>query len=136
MEKVIFEKPFLKIVADDDKKFIHLRWINFAQSAEFREGLNFALDYVRKNKIKRWLANLRDMSIIKEADRDWTNDEWFPELAKTDLKRMAILVSMDYLNQSAVTRIMNKAEEDKFILFETEYFNDIDRAKEWLMEHE
>ncbi|HKR06423.1 MAG TPA: STAS/SEC14 domain-containing protein [Bacteroidia bacterium] len=131
MEKVIFEKPFLKIVADDDKELIHLRWINFAQSDEFREGLNFALDYVRKNKIKRWLANLRDMSIIKEADRDWTNNEWFPEVAKTDLKRMAILVSLDFLNQSAVTRIMNKAEQ--VIRFETEYFNDIDRAREWLM---
>ena len=133
MEKIIFDKPFLTIVADDEKKLIHLRWINFAQSHEFREGLNFALDYVSKNKIKRWLANLRDMSIIKEADRIWTNEEWFPNLAKTELKRMAILVSMDYLNQSAVTRIMNKAEEEQLIRFETEYFNDIDRAKEWLM---
>ncbi|MEO5569528.1 MAG: STAS/SEC14 domain-containing protein [Bacteroidia bacterium] len=132
MEKVIFEKPFLKIVADDEKKLIHLRWINYAQSADFREGLNFALEYVRKHKVKRWLANLRDMSIIKEADRNWTNEEWFPELAKTELKRMAILVSMDFLNQSAVTRIMNKAEE--VIRFETEYFNDIDRARDWLLE--
>jgi hypothetical protein len=132
MEKIIFDKPFLKIVADDEKKLIHLRWINFAPSAEFREGLSFALEYVRKNKIKRWLANLREMSIIKESDRVWTNEEWFPELAKTGLKRMAILVSMDYLNQSSVTRIMNKAEE--VIQFETEYFNDIDRARNWLME--
>ncbi|MEP7170706.1 MAG: STAS/SEC14 domain-containing protein [Bacteroidota bacterium] len=131
MEKIIFDKPFLKIVADDDKKLIHLRWINFAQSSEFREGLNFALDYVSKNKTNRWLANLRDMSIMKEADRDWTNNEWFPQLAKTGLGKMAILVSLDYLNQSAVTRIMDKAEE--IIGFETEYFNDIDRARDWLM---
>jgi hypothetical protein len=134
MDKVIFEKPFLKIIADDDKKFIHLRWINFAQSDEFREGLTFALDYVSKNKIKRWLANLRDMSIIKEADRDWTNNEWFPELAKTQLKRMAIIISHDYLNQTAVNRIMSKAGEEQFIRFQTEYFNDIDRALEWLMQ--
>ena len=134
MEKVIFEKQFLTISADEEKKLINLRWINFANSEEFREGLSFALDYVKKNKIKRWLANLRDMSIIKEADRNWTNNEWFPKLAKTNLKRMAIIVSHDYLNQSAVTRIMNKAEE--VIGFETEYFNDIDRAKEWLMKEE
>src|ERR1041384_7310187 len=115
MEKIIFDKPFLKIIADDEKKLIHLRWINFAHSDEFREGLNFALDYVRKNKIKRWLANLRDMSIIKEGDQKWTNEEWFPELANTELKRMAILVSMDFLNQSAVTRMMNKAENEKLV---------------------
>ena len=131
MEKVIFDKPFLKIVADDDKKLIHLRWIGFSNSTEFREGLNFALEYVRKNKVKRWLANLRDMSIIKETDRDWTNNEWFPELAKTGLEKMAIIVSMDYLNQSSVTRIMNKAEE--IIQFQTENFNDIERARDWLM---
>jgi hypothetical protein len=131
MEKIIFEKPFLKIVTDEEKQLIHLRWIGFSNSDQFREGLNFALDYVRKNKVKRWLANLRDMSIIKETDRDWTNNEWFPELAKTGLKKMAIIVSMDYLNQSSVTRIMNKAEQ--VIHFQTENFNDMDRARDWLM---
>ena len=132
MEKIIFDKPFLKIISDAEKELIHLRWINYSQSEEFREGLMFALDYVNKHKIKRWLANLRDMSIIKESDRTWTNEVWFPEIAKTELKKMAILVSMDFLNQSSVTRIMNKAEE--VIQFKTEYFNDIDRARDWLME--
>lgn len=131
MEKLIFQKPFLDIFADKDKKLIHLKWKNFAASDEFRQGLNFGLEYVKNNNVESWLANLRDMSIIKEADRDWTNKEWFPLIAKTNLKKMAIIVSHDYFNQSAVTRIMNKAGE--VIGFQTEYFNDIDRAREWLM---
>ena len=133
MEKIIFDKPFLTILADDEFKQIHLRWKKFANSDEFREGLSFALDYVKKHNVKKWLANLRDMSIIKETDRDWVNNIWFPLLSKTNLERMAILVSQDYFNQSAVTRIMNKAEEDQLLRFPTEYFNDIDRARAWLL---
>lgn len=132
MEKIIFDKPFLTVAADDEHFLINLRWKNFATSDEFREGLSFGLEYVKAHQTRRWLANLRDMSIIKEADRLWTNNEWFPALAKTSLKRMAIIVSLDYLNQSSVNRIMHKAEE--VIGFETEYFNDFDRAKEWLMQ--
>jgi hypothetical protein len=133
MEKIIFDKSFLTIFADDEIKQIHLRWKKFANSDEFREGLNFAYEYVKNNNIKKWLANLRDMSIIKEADRDWVNNEWFPLMAKTGLERMAIIISHDYFNQSAITRIMNKAEEEQHLRYATEYFNDIDRARAWLL---
>lgn len=132
MEKGIFDKPFLTIYYDDEHKLIHLRWKKLASSDEFREALNFALASVEERKIERWLANLRDMSVIKEADRKWTNDEWFPKLVKSGLRRMAIVNSLDYLNQSSVTKIMTHA--GKIINFETQYFTDIVQAKKWLLE--
>lgn len=130
MEKIIFDKHYLTIFADEEEKEIHLRWKAFANSDELRESLNFALEYVKVHHIKRWLGNLRNMSVIKEADRSWINNEWFPQLANTGLNKMAIIISLDYFNQSAVNRIMDKAEP--IIPFETEYFNDMEKAREWL----
>ena len=41
-----------------------------------------------------------------------------------------MVISLDYFNQSAVNRIMTKAE--KLISFETEYFDDVEKARDWL----
>ena len=131
MEKAIFDKPFLIITHDDEHKLIHLRWKQLATSEEFRGALNYALSVVMEKKVERWLANLRDMSIIREADRKWTNDEWFPKLVKTKLRKLAIVNSLDYLNQSSVTKIMTHA--GNIINFETNYFTDVNAAKEWLL---
>ncbi|MFI5218968.1 MAG: STAS/SEC14 domain-containing protein [Bacteroidia bacterium] len=131
MEKLIFDKSYLSIFYDDDEKLIHLRWKKLATPEEFREGLNFALSKVVENKIERWLANLRDMSVIREAERKWTNEEWFPRLVKTGLRKMAIVNSLDYLNQSSVTKIMTHA--GNIINFETHYFTDAENARAWLV---
>ena len=131
MKKVIFDKPYLVIYSDEEMTIIHLQWKKLATSEEFRLALDFAYDYVLKNGIKFWLANLKNMSVIKEADQRWTNQIWFPKISKTKIEKMAIVNSLDYFNQSAVQKIMIKA--DPIIGFETKYFNDLDEARNWLL---
>lgn len=131
MEKELYNKDYLTIFADDGLKLIHLQWKKLASSEEFREGLNFALAHVLKNNTELWLANLRNMSVIREMDREWTNQQWFPRIIKSKLRKMAIVNSLDYFNQSAVQKIMTKA--DPIIRFETQYFEDKNKAKEWLL---
>lgn len=132
-ERILFDKEFLLITHEKENSLIHLRWKRYATTEEFREGLNAGLNFVNELKIKRWLANLKNMSVIKEADRNWTNEEWFPKLYKTSLKKMAIVHSQDVFNNLAVSKIMSEAKAERF--FTVAYFRDAVEAHLWLMEN-
>lgn len=131
MEKQIFDQPYLSVFFEEEKSMIHLRWKKLASPDEYRTGLEFALEMVKTHHIRLWLANLREMSVIREAERNWTNETWFPKLTQTSLKKLAIINSMDYFNQSSVSKIMNRAQP--ILSFETRYFNDLDEARNWLL---
>jgi hypothetical protein len=130
--QILFDKEFLLIIYEKKNSLIHLRWKRYATSEEFQEGLNAGLHWVLEYKIERWLANLKNMSVIKDSDRNWTNNEWFPQLYKTSLKKMAIVHSQDVFNNLSVSKIMAEARAERF--FTVAYFHDAEEAHQWLLE--
>jgi hypothetical protein len=130
IDDVVFDKTFLTIYYLADERLIHLQWKGYTTSDQFREGLNVALDLVREHRIENWLGNLKLMQVILSSDEEWTNTEWYPQIAQTALKRMAIVTSLDFFNNSTVKRIVEKAEPT--INFETRYFVDVKDAHDWL----
>lgn len=130
IDDVVFDKSFLTIYHKPEHKLVHLQWKDFATSLQYREGLNYALELVKEHGIENWLANLKLMQVILSSDEEWTSEIWYPLLAKTAIKKMAIVTSLDFLNNSAVKRIVTRSEP--VINFETRYFVDFNEADSWL----
>ena len=128
----ILDEAFLTIEVATKTKTISLRWTGFAVSEDYRRGLETALESVLENDLEFWLADLRDMTAILTRDSKWTNEEWFPKLIPSKLKRMAIVESSDYFNKMSVDRIMDIAEPS--LPFKVSYFREIEEAKKWLMD--
>lgn len=131
VKDVLFDSDSLAIYFEAESKLIHLKWKGFASSDNFRDGLNFALAVVKEHQVENWLGNLKLMESILPADEEWTTKVWYPKIAETTLKKMAIVTSLDYFNNTAVKRIVSTSEP--VINFETRYFIDIVPAKEWLI---
>ena len=130
----IIKKPYATVTGDLDTRTVTLRWTDYTPSADYRETLTVARDAVKKYSFIHWLADLRNMTAILQADEKWTVEEWFPSLAEAGLKRMAILTSRDFFNQMSVDRIMQDAAP--VIGFQVAYFDDEPKARTWLMEEE
>jgi hypothetical protein len=128
---VLYDKEYLSIQYISEQKLIYLVWKRFATSAQFREGLNFALETVKENGIELWLANLKLMEVIAPADEEWASHTWFPLLGKSTIRKMAIVTSLDYFNNTSVKRIVSTAVP--VLNFETRYFIDVTDAREWLL---
>lgn len=131
VKEILFDKEFLSISYEPEYKLIHLKWKGFATSNQFRDGLNFALEAVRDHQAENWLGNLKLMESIHVADEEWASQIWFPQIAKSSLRKMAIVTSLDYFNNTAVKRIVNTVVP--IMGFETRYFVDVIPAREWLI---
>ena len=130
LTEVVFDKDFLTISFDPQHKLVYLKWKGYASSENFREGLNYALDIVKDHNAENWLGNLKLMEAIHPLDEEWAIQNWFPQIANTTLRKMAIVTSLDYFNNTSVKRIVNTVVPS--ICFETRYFVDTIPAREWL----
>jgi len=129
---IIRKDEFVIVEVSPSDRLITLKWTGYAPSDAFRSILELAQETVRTMGLKRWLADLRQMDAILRQDEHWTVTEWYPRMATSGLKRMAILTSSDYFNQMSVDRIITASSPA--VPFTTSFFDDVEKAKTWLME--
>ena len=133
-ELILLDEPFLLMRCSLSDQLIHLEWRGHARSEEYRRGLLTALDFVTKHSIHFWLADLRKMTAILQADEKWANEVWFPQLFHTKLEKMAILQSKDYFNQTSVQRSFTAVNGQ--LTFKVAWFPEHQEAMDWLFQRE
>ena len=135
---ILNERAPDQIIRDDEhvvvklntlESLISLKWRGYAPSPVYRSILEDALSNVKLHDLQFWLADLREMAAILRMDETWTVNDWFPRIATSGLRRMAILMSDDFFNVTSVDRIMDGAAPK--IAFEVRYFRTPEEALEW-----
>ena len=128
---VLYDEPFLRITHDPILRSIRLKWNGHARSDQYRQGLMIALEFIETHgEVHFWIADLRDMTAILQADEKWANETWFPRLFNTGLQRMAIIASKDYFNQTSVERSFTAVHGQ--LTFEVAWFRSSGEAMEWI----
>jgi len=133
-DTILQEKSFLHMGYSAQDSLIHLQWMGHARSDEYRSSLEQALEFVVKNDVRFWIADLRKMTVILKDDETWANEVWFPKLFKTGLEKMAILESEDYFNKTSVQRSFTALKGQ--ISFEVAWFPSYLQAIDWLNQQE
>ncbi len=129
-DQVLLHEPFLLMTYSPGERLIHLEWNGHPTSSQYRSSLELAVNFVAKHDVHFWLADLRGMTAILQADEKWANEEWFPKLFATPLEKMAILHSNDYFNQTSVARSFQKVNSK--LTFQVADLTDMHEALEWL----
>jgi hypothetical protein len=130
---LVLDEPFLKMHHVPGESLVILQWKGYASPENYRRGLDTALEFVKKNHVQRWLADLRQMDAILAAEERWTNHDWFPRLMReAQLYKMAILPSRDFFNQKSVERIMRHTNGER--RFAAGYFETDKEAMDWLFD--
>lgn len=133
-DQVLLHEPFLLLTYSASERLIHLEWNGHATSPQYRSSLELAVQFVAKHDVHFWLADLRGMTAILQADEKWANEKWFPKLFATPLEKMAILHSSDYFNQTSVARSFNKVNSQ--LTFQVADFSNMEQALKWLKKRE
>lgn len=127
---VYYDQPYVTIEIEPDKDLLVITWLGFAGSQEYRETRTRAIELSQEHGVKRWLSNMKNMKAIRQAEQEWTIDEWLPMFLKLKLERWAILVSDDMFNQMAVSSMMSKIRP--YLNYPVEYFHDLNSARKWV----
>ena len=128
--QTLFTAPYLRIHHDGFAHALELEWLDFADSAALRTGLDTGLELAAQYHVRAWIGNLKRMRLIRPQDQEWINTDWFPRFSRLDVLHMALIESQDVLNRQGVTRIMHRAHG--LTPLSTAYFSTVEEARSWV----
>lgn len=122
------EEVFLTISLDEEIGCIFDAWTGpFETQENFKFGLKLIVDEIEKNKVTKWLADLREMKGSWDFNRTWMVEELMPRAFRAGLKFEAVVLPKETF--SKLSTVETIALLDGFMLRQ---FDDLDSAKDWL----
>jgi hypothetical protein len=126
-----YSREYLTATYDDELDAVVMQWHDFAEGEEFRDGLDAGLELVEREGAPNWLADLRDMGTVTDADQRWSNEDWFPRALGTSLSRMAIIKPESVVANMSVESVIQEVDDGSLT---THYFDNRADAGEWLQD--
>lgn len=101
------------------------------ETETFKQEMLTYLDYFKKYKPKKALVNNQDMKyIIVPELQEWHAQNIFPKCIELGVEMAAIVETEDLFTQVAMEQLM---EEETSGGFAVRFFDDADKAKNWLI---
>ena len=131
--EIKFNNKYTEIYTDIEKSYIEVRrnpltkeMTNDIYKAECKEWLSI----IKKEKPKFQLVDDRNMKFIIDVDiQIWANKNLVEPAVKASIRKTAFLTSTEIFSQVSIEQTMG---ENKNRLLKIGYFDDEDKAKEWL----
>jgi PAS domain S-box-containing protein len=132
--KPIVQTPFqfqdnkITIIYHPELNRMDTNWTGFQDMESVKSGCMLMLDYLTRNKCDRIVNdNTHVMGNWSDAV-EWVGNEWFPMMERGGLKYFAHIFSPSTFSQLAAKKSINIMAG----IITTQYFTDIELAREWI----
>ncbi|WP_020532264.1 hypothetical protein [Flexithrix dorotheae] len=129
----VAKSAYLTILHDNEKELLEFVWQDTSNlnDREFRKNLEMERDFVIKFKPKRILLHTQTFRMtISVETQNWVNNEVLIPWAKAGVKKVAFLMTEEWIAQLSIEQAMN---EDTLHKFDTKYFKSKKEALVWLL---
>ena len=126
---IYFDERWITISWDEGLQAVVAEWKGFAESKEFRAGLEAGLDLARAKRARRWLADTRRLGPATLEDQRWASDVWFPRAVAAGVRWMALVVPQSAIARMSLRGVMTKVDGKDL---SQEHFDSADAARTWL----
>lgn len=109
--------------------YVVMEWDGYATSVQFREGTEYMLSVLKAHKVRKVLADVKDMTIIGQEDQNYVQFNFLPRAIEAGFRAIALVKPTNYFNAVAVESLSYRIKQS---VVEMRVFDDIDSAKEWL----
>lgn len=127
------EDEYMTLCIYTEASLLHIEWHQHVNSRELRAGFLAALNQAINNKTKYWLSDTRNLNYAEAADQKWLIQTGGQLLAKSNVQKVAHVVSDDSIRMLVAYNIADKIK-DLFpqVPAQFEIFTDPVKALHWL----
>ena len=120
------DKPYSYIEHDPVSGCTVHTWKGYFLEDEYREAMGRCLLCMNQTGAKSLIINLQAANHEYWNENAWTAEQWFPELIRTDLNKLAIVVG----DSPSAATFFFQADSDRLVA--SRYFNRLEDAHEWI----
>lgn len=126
----LFTTDYATIAYDKEKRLASIVWKGKTTSDEYRGIFNTLLEFQQKEKVIRYLSDVRNQSVIAPDDRKWFETVAMPKAVEQGLKAAAVVFDGNVFKKYYLNVILSAT--NKFGL-PLKLFNETNEAVDWLM---
>jgi hypothetical protein len=125
---------FQQIQVDESQKLLRKHW--FKESAnmseeDFRSEVEVIAQIAEQYRIEKFHDDTTNFGfVILPRLQEWVNEKIFPRFVQSGLRKYAIIISEEMIAQLSIEQTM---EEDNADSFQVKYFNNSEKAVNWLL---
>jgi len=130
--ETIFENEFATITYESDLKLLTITWSNNKMSlSDYQKPFNVALEFMSKRPVVNYISDIRNQGIVSPEFRKWLEEKALPEAAKSGLKRIVGVATVNIFKQYYINNVFQSA---KRFGMPFKMFNTPEEAKKWFRE--
>ncbi len=133
MEEFLHNSDIVTLKYDKSKSLLELHWKQNANSSEFKETFNKAIECSKKNIIRYFLSDMRNEGLISTQDMKWLEIEVLKRAIEHKVKKIA-LVFDDLIFSTVYAETVKRKLQNSLI--DVRFFSDTDSARAWLFNNE
>jgi hypothetical protein len=111
----LFETSYCEIRERKDG-ILYAKWKGFLKPNQVRTGCRFMTEYVRGKNITMHLSDHRDLRVLSKEVQDYLISEWFPEIEREGMKKIAALEAPDPFAKITVDKVNKEAKVGNLII--------------------
>jgi len=128
---VHLENSFIEISYDENINAIVNNWKTAPTSAEFRQGMNAAVEAMRRFDTGALISDTGKLGALSEEDQQWSYTEWLQQALQAGYHSFAVIVSPDIFAQMSVEDTLSQVQNVTI-----QYFESYEEGRKWLKENE
>lgn len=126
-------KSYLSYSVAPESHLMRSHWLTGNDSNGYREGMLQLCEQVSRQKIVRLLYHVSSYYSPDASDQKWLLEEFFPLLAQTRLRRIAVVVTWDVFLQTVAEELCRKSIDVFEGSIRMKTFHDAQSAEAWLL---
>ena len=129
---IVYENEYSKAYFDTDLKAGVIDWKDKKLTEEeYRNPLEALIEYSNDKKIfNNYLADIRLQSVVSPNSRKWFEQVMVPAAIRNGLKRGAVIITKNPFKKHYMNMIISSSKKYPIKI---KVFDDLDKAKAWLM---
>ena len=130
LKNTIIDNEFITLWYHPIEKIIHHQFHKKTIYGQiFRDALNTGAEILKENSACKWLSDDRTHIIFSEEDLVWGSKEWAPKVFGYGWKYWAMVRPTEQIGRMNFERITHEFKSRGLTI---EYFDDVEKAFEWL----
>jgi hypothetical protein len=131
---VYFNRYGVAVVTwDPTLRAVYTEAQGWTDPSEMAALLEAGLQALTEHAGSRWLADGRNMKVVKQTDQDWIVQEFFPRALAAGLRRIALVIPKSRLAMTTVDQLVHGLPAAT-VKVEVAYFPTVAEARSWLTE--
>jgi len=127
---IVLDTHYAQVTFDKVRELGMVTWKGKTTSEEYQAAFNSLLELQKKEKISRYISDIRDQAIVSPNDRKWFETVALPLAIQQGLKVAAAVFDGNAFKKYYINVIITSTNKYKLPM---RVFNDMDEAIEWIM---